>query len=667
MDSTKAPPAMLPAGPSSYGGLPLRVDRRDRKLRALLCTPADAPVHAPSSAESCPMRATPATIPLLVAAMALASSATGIDAQAPRATAVAATYCNPLDLDYRYNFEQKNQGISYRSGADPVIVAHRGAYYLFATIAAGWWRSTDLAHWTHVTPSRWPMEDMVAPAALAFGDTILLKPSTFEVGPILYTTAPATGRLEFYNRWLAPLPDYSGDSLPGRPGAAGPWDPGYFRDDDGRWFVYWGSSNLYPLFGIELDAGKRLAWVGRPVPVMRLDPARHGWERFGRDHRDSSIVPYVEGAWMTKHAGRYYLQYGAPGTEYNVYATGTYVGDAPLGPFRYAAYNPVAYKPGGFVTGAGHGNSFIDHGGRLWMTGTPWIGRNWNFERRIALFPGAFDGDGQMHASTRFGDFPHRVAGRPGVAPESLFTGWMLLSYRKAAVASSARDSFPAANVTDENPRTLWVAQANRAGESLTLDLGRRYTLRALQVNFGDYESGLYGTDSVYPARFRLQSSLDGRTWRTVADLSRSTRDRPNAYIELPAAVRARYVRYVHGRVGAANLAISDLRVFGNRADGGRSSSSSSSSPATPANVQARRDSDARNAIVQWAPVAGAVGYNVRWGIRPDRLYQTYQRWADEGTTLELRALTVGQDYWVAVESFDEQGVSTVSAAVHVP
>jgi hypothetical protein len=145
-------------------------------------------------------------------------------ARPPAADSAAPTYCNPLDLDYRYNFEQLNQGISYRSGADPVIVVHRGAYYLFATLAAGWWRSADLAHWEHVRPSRWPMEDVVAPAALAVGDTIFLKPSTFAVGPILYTTRPATGRVEFYNRWMPPLPDYSGDSLPGAR-RGGPWDP----------------------------------------------------------------------------------------------------------------------------------------------------------------------------------------------------------------------------------------------------------------------------------------------------------------------------------------------------------------------------------------------------------------------------------------------------------
>ncbi|HEU4723629.1 MAG TPA: hypothetical protein VFS59_19910, partial [Gemmatimonadaceae bacterium] len=59
-------------------------------------------------------------------------------------------------------------------------------------------------------------------------------------------------------------------------------------------------------------------------------------------------------------------------------------------------------------------------------------------------------------------------------------------------------------------------------------------------------------------------------------------------------------------------------------------------------------------------------GYNVRWGIAPTKLHQTYQRFADDGTTLELRALTVGQSYWAAIESFDENGVSALSPVVPI-
>jgi hypothetical protein len=121
--------------------------------------------------------------------------------------------------------------------------------------------------------------------------------------------------------------------------------------------------------------------------------------------------------------------------------------------------------------------------------------------------------------------------------------------------------------------------------------------------------------------------------------------------------MRVRYVRYEHIHVGAANLAVSDIRVFGNGAG---------SRPAIPDGLIAHRDRDERNATITWRPVPGVVGYNVRWGTVPSKLYQTYQRFADQGTTLELRALTTGQTYWVAIESFDENGVSWLSAPVPI-
>jgi len=79
-----------------------------------------------------------------------------------------------------------------------------------------------------------------------------------------------------------------------------------------------------------------------------------------------------------------------------------------------------------------------------------------------------------------------------------------------------------------------------------------------------------------------------------------------------------------------------------------------------------RRDSDPRNAFITWDRVPEAVGYNVLWGIAPNKLYQTYQVFADRGDTLELRALTVGQGYYVAVEAFNENGVSRPGEVVFV-
>jgi xylan 1,4-beta-xylosidase len=576
------------------------------------------------------------------------------------------TYCNPIDLDYKYNFEQQNEGVSYRSGADPVIIRHKQDYYLFVTIQGGYWRSRDLLNWQYISPSRWPMEDMCAPAAVSVRDTLYLFQSTFEQRPILYSTAPQTGKLEFYNRWLPRLPK-----------DIGPWDPALFHDPDTeKWYMYWGSSNVYPIFGAELDKNRQLSYADRNVgtvgkPMFWLDPWQHGWERFGPNHADL-VKPFTEGAWLTKHNKKYYLQYGAPGTEYNVYANGTYVSHSPLGPWEYAPYNPIAYHPGGYAVGCGHGNTFQDAYGNYWNTGTSWIGLVWGMERRIVMHPAGFDRDDQLYADTRFGDWPHKLPTRTwntqnGPQAEDTFTGWMLLNYKKPVVASSTLDTLRAENVCDENARTFWATR-NVPGQTLTIDLGREQTLRAVQVNYVDHKNTIFKSDASVYTQFRLLGSADGKRWRTLADLTDTTRyprrDRACAYVELPhrgdgTPEKARYVRYEHVYTAGPYLAINGLRIFGN---------GEGSVPNVPAGLTAKRQKDDRNADLSWQPVPGATGYNIRWGIAPDKLYQTYQFWADDAPTagkpFELRALNRGVPYYFAIEAFNENGVSALSAVV---
>ena len=603
--------------------------------------------------------------PVLIGVAALAAAAPAVADQR--------TYANPVDIDYRYNFEQIYSGVSYRTGADPAIVNHKGAYYLFLTLADGYWRSTDLIHWTFITPSQWPNGGIVAPAVASDGDRLILQPSMSftRPGSIYVSTAPETGKLDYLVRLMPDLPgavDKPPEEM--KPGEVppGPWDPGLLKDDDGQWYLYWDSSNVFPIYGQKIAfSDDKLIYQSPAEPLFVLHPEEHGWERFGQDHNGllangQPTKPYLEGAWMTKVGGRYYLQYGAPGTEFNAYANGTYVSDKPLGPFTYAPYNPIAYKPGGFVHGAGHGSTFQDRYGNWWNTGTPWIGYNWTFERRIDLLPGKIYPDGQMGFTSRFADFPFYVPTSRVDDPDSLFTGWMLLSYHKAATASSTLGEFAAGRITDENPQTFWVAAQNRPGETLTVDLGRIATVRAVQVNFADYKSGRFADAPDIYTEFVLQSSNDGEHWHEIARTEPPRRDRPNAYFELVSPVRARFIRYVHGHIGAANLAISDIRVFGN-ADG--------QAPSTPARLAAFRHSDQRDATIRWARVSGAVGYNIRFGIRPDRLTLTHQLWADElgnGPTLEkeLRSLNAGVPYYVAVEAFNESGVSKLSRVLRL-
>ena len=543
------------------------------------------------------------------------------------------TYCNPLNLDYTYPFHNSHLGKSYRSGADPAVVEFRGEYYMFVTRSWGYWHSKDLLNWDFITPEKWYFEGCNAPAAHNYKDSILYvcgNPSG--AMSILYTDNPKRGD------WKA-VPSVLHDLQ----------DPALFIDDDERAYMYWGSSNRWPIRGKELDMkNKFLPIAKKPDSLLFLRPDIHGWERFGENHT-SDIKPFIEGAWMTKHNGKYYLQYAAPGTQFNVYGDGVYVGKSPLGPFQYAAHNPFCYKPGGFATGAGHGSTVCGPGGIYWHFGTIHLSINYKFERRLCMFPTFFDEDGVMYSDTYFGDYPHYSPDQVSRQTTSGgFRGWMLLSYGKPVKASSQLESYPVENVTDENLKTFWVAGKNDDKQWVEIDLEEVSDVYALQLNFFDYEeTGFWGRMPNLRQRYLVEASVDGARWRVLVDYRNSFRDAPHNYIELDQPIEARYIRYRHHYVPGKNLAMGDIRVFGL----GRGKK-----PATVKGFTVVREADERNARISWKAVKGAQGYNVLWGVAPDKLYSSWMVYGDN--SLDLRALTVGQKYYFAIEAFNENGIS---------
>ena len=543
------------------------------------------------------------------------------------------TYCNPLNLDYTYPFHNSHLGKSYRSGADPAVVEFRGEYYMFVTRSWGYWHSKDLLNWDFITPEKWYFEGCNAPAAHNYKDSILYvcgNPSG--AMSILYTDNPKRGD------WKA-VPSVLHDLQ----------DPALFIDDDERAYMYWGSSNRWPIRGKELDMkNKFLPIAKKPDSLLFLRPDIHGWERFGENHT-SDIKPFIEGAWMTKHNGKYYLQYAAPGTQFNVYGDGVYVGKSPLGPFQYAAHNPFCYKPGGFATGAGHGSTVCGPGGIYWHFGTIHLSINYKFERRLCMFPTFFDEDGVMYSDTYFGDYPHYSPDQVSRQTTSGgFRGWMLLSYGKPVKASSQLESYPVENVTDENLKTFWVAGKNDDKQWVEIDLEEVSDVYALQLNFFDYEeTGFWGRMPNLRQRYLVEASVDGARWRVLVGYRNSFRDAPHNYIELDQPIEARYIRYRHHYVPGKNLAMGNIRVFGL----GRGKK-----PATVKGFTVVREADERNVRISWKAVKGAQGYNVLWGVAPDKLYSSWMVYGDN--SLDLRALTVGQKYYFAIEAFNENGIS---------
>ena len=535
------------------------------------------------------------------------------------------TYCNPLNISYNYEPWNNNtrQGGSFRSSADPMGLTYKGEYYLFSTNQGGFHYSRNLSDWV-------------------VGDTLFYTGSTYEGLPIWYSTDPKSGR------WRRAI---ERNTLP-------TWDPYIFLDDDGRLYEYYGSSNEYPLKGVEISR-EDFTPISRIYDLVRLHPDRHGWERFGMNNDDEvTLKPFTEGAFMTKHDGKYYLQYGAPGTEFKVYADGVYVSDNPLGPFTYQQHNPMSYKPGGFVQGVGHGGTFTDLKGNYWHVGTCMLSLKYKFERRIGLYPTGFDNDGVMYCITAFGDYPQLNAVNDISNPAERFTGWMLLSYGKNCTVSSCDSTLTPASLTDENMRTYWSAASGSDKEWIEMDLGGTREVRALQLNFYDHKTVQHNRANDIYHQYRILASNDGEHWTLVVDKSDNDRDVPHDYIELRECLDTRYLRIenIHMPSGGY-FCLSDVRVFGLDYGGNL--------PAEVKRFTVKRDkADRRNAMITWAAVEGAYGYNIYFGTAPGKLYHCITVNGD--TSYDMRGLDVDTDYYFAIEALAETGCSPRSKIIRI-
>ena len=544
----------------------------------------------------------------------------------------ASTYCNPINIDYTFSNVNTSKGLSYRSGADPACVKFKGEYYLFVTRSFGYWHSKDLLNWDFIHPQSWYFESSNAPAAWPYKDSILIamgNPSEWMC--VIYTDDPKKGTWKGVPS-LTPIDVH---------------DPALFVDDDNRVYLYIGSSNVLPIKGVELDPSNYFLPKGKVKELFKLHPKEHGWERFGENHSDSSIIGYIEGAWMTKHNGVYYLQYAAPGTEWNVYGDGVYTSDNPLGPFVYADYNPFSYKPGGFITGAGHVSTVEDQYGCYWHFGTMVIGINYKFERRIGMFPAGIDSDGELYTNTAYGDYPHNMISTDTKNPNDLFTGWMLLSYKKPVKASSSIENFYPENVNDENIKTVWVAKTNSKNEWLTIDLQKESEVKAIQINFSDYKSNIFGKRGTIYHRYLIECSNDGNNWTTLVDKSKNKKDVPNDYVELVPPKKTRFIKFINVHYPTPFLAISDLRIFGN---------GFGYKPTVPTEFTVVRGKDRRTVNLKWNKIENAQGYTIYFGIDPTKLYNSVMIY--NNTSYQLNSLNIKPDYYFTIEAFNENGIS---------
>ena len=586
-------------------------------------------------------------------------------------------FCNPININYRYQFnaDPRKHGEMQicREAADPSMILFRGRYYIFASMTLGVWVSDDLVSWeNHRLPEELPLYDY-APDVRVIGDWVYFC---------------ASAREHNCDRWRTK--DILGGPYEKLEGSFPFWDPNVFADDDGRVYFYWGCSNETPIWGVELDPETMLP-AGEKVAVVEGHPYEIGYERIGEDNStlpaSEAVIerkyqafvkaqgvpeeyipadvrplirgmfsdkPYIEGAWMDKHGGKYYLQYAAPGTQYNSYSDGVYVSESPLGPFRLAGNNPCSYKPGGFLPGAGHGSTMRDRDGNWWHASTMRISVNHDFERRAGLWPAGFDEDGELFCNQRYGDWPMAVEGDPWRDPK-----WMLLSAGKAATASSCVPGHEPDKATEENVRSWWRAGTNGRAEWLCVDLGKVFDVHAVQVNFADDRIDVpcpgeirpgsqarYIDEAEHVTQWKLEGSLDGESWFVVEDKSDAGSDLSHDLIVREDGFAARYLRLSDMAVPFEQApCVSGLRVFG-LGDGEK--------PAEPV-FTATRMGDL-DMIVQIAEQPDAVGYNILFGASKEKLYHSYMVF--RAGSRRVGALIRGREYFVRVDAFNENGIT---------
>lgn len=252
-----------------------------------------------------------------------------------------------------------------------------------------------------------------------------------------------------------------------------------------------------------------------------------------------------------------------------------------------------------------------------------------------------------------------------------IFSAFYPVQKLKSAIRNpaSSQDQ-PAQNAVDENIRTWWKAAAGDKTPWLQVDLGDSCSVHAVQINcaddmglapqlpqgarlVGEAGRGRYIEERSFCTGWLLEASADGKSWFILEDKRNAGTDLPHDLVVKPEGISARYIRLtVTDTPYGAPACVSGLRVFG-RGQG--------NAPGQAVKVKALR-TDGMTMQVNWQ--GDAVGYEVLWGHRPDKLYHSYRVFAS--TELEIRALMADvEHYYVRVDAFNKNGI-TVGEVVSV-
>ncbi|MCQ2066728.1 MAG: family 43 glycosylhydrolase [Bacteroidaceae bacterium] len=575
---------------------------------------------------------------LLAASVALLSAVYAPAAELSSTGQMRHTFANPLDI------LTGNQPAV--RGGEPVVLIFQDDYYLFVSHQKGYWYSPDFQNWTYVSAPNYP--GGVVSVVEMDGQLIGCSMNNRNVYRCLDAKA---------GTW-----EKCGELSSDRYG-----DANMFVDDDGRLYMYFGWSQIMPFQVVELDK-QTFKEIGEPKQLFWSDIKNHGFEVRkpedviysifnGRREYGPEELPWIEGPYMIKHNGKYYLQYAAIGLEFISYSHGIYVSDSPMGPFTYSEHNPLTFKTSGFQVGAGHGSTFHDKKGNLWtICMIPAQYGEGGRGSELAIYPTAVDKQGVMYSNTALGDYPQYYPAERSEGGADNYVDWKLLSVKKKAIVSSTFENYSPAGALDEDFTTCWAAETGNPGEFFTVDFGAEATVHAIQLNwdhigatrgggmgFGAPRQNAAQTERLYQC-YEVFASSDNANWTRIISKPENRLELKHDYIELAEPVTARYIKVVNvATYDNAKFSIKDLRIFG--------TTPQMKTLKVKKFMALRNPEDRREANLVWEPVPGADGYIIRYGIEKDKLYNSYIVY--DRTTLYMHSLNTAPEYCFSVEAFD--------------
>lgn len=497
------------------------------------------------------------TLPLL-AALLLAANLNLTLADNPQ---LPATFCNPLpipnypigraarqvkngepDAQAQWKMGYKEQ---FRELADVTVLWYEGKWYLYPSVDMAWVSVDNGASWQHHPLN---VRDIgYAPTVVRHRGRFLLLASQ---SAIYASDAPP-----------GPFEKLGSIQLARSGKMSGFIDPMLFSNDDGRLYYYWGCSPAGGIWGVELDGTDPTKAITPPVELIPFQPATHPWETVGEWNQNPNCG-WIEGSWLLKRNGKYYLTYSAAGTEHRTYAMGCYISSSPLGPFTPQKRNPILRTTEGLVTGPAHGCIVAGPEDKLWAFYTIRAGVVHSFERRIGMDRAEIDVNGELfvHGAT---SLPQWLPGKSSAHEKSSDTGWLPINGEVRTIGSTTAPNLQARFAVDNDMRTWWQPAEDDSQPTLTSSFLAPATIHSVRLIWRDI--GLDTNRGVMPGAFRYRVELETEKdkWTTILDRSSSTEDLLVDYRECAPTLGTGARLVILGWPKGITPAVAEFSVFG--------------------------------------------------------------------------------------------------------